>query len=57
MDAYKGEAEPAPEVIKPMEKDEALCLIYSNYVTTITGGTADAEMAGATKIKYIRLCF
>lgn len=56
MDAYKGEAEPAPEVIKPMEKDEALCLIYSNYVTTITGGTADAEMAGATKIKYIFDC-
>ena len=56
MDAYKGEAEPAPEIIKPMDKDDALGVVYSSKTAVLASGIADASMAGAKQIRYVFDC-
>ena len=56
MDAYKGEAEPAPEIITPMTKEEALGVVYSSKTAVLASGKADKSMEGAAQIRYVFDC-
>ncbi len=57
MEAYEGEPEPAPDIINPLEKDEALGIIYSSKsATTLVSGKADASMANAVQVRYVFDC-
>ena len=56
MDAYKGEAEPAPEIIPPITKDEALAEIKYKENTLIVSGIADEEINGAAQVRYVFDC-
>lgn len=48
---------PETDYIRPMDKDDALGLIYSGKATvTLVSGIADDSMAGAVKIRYIFDC-
>ena len=48
---------PETGYLDPMEKDEALGLVYNgNRTANLASGTADASMAGAVKIRYIFDC-
>lgn len=54
MDAYVGEPDPAPVIIDPITKDEALAVIYSTNAAgaqTLVNTTADASMNGATTVR------
>ena len=53
MDAYKGEAEPAPEIIPPISKDEALAQVKFKVKTLVVSGIADGEINGAAKVRYV----
>ncbi len=56
MDAYKGEAEPAPEIITSMTKEEALGVVNYNKLTELVSGKADKSMEGAVQIRYVFDC-
>ena len=56
MDAYKGEAEPAPEIIPPITKDEALAEVKSGEKTLIVSGYADEKLNDATQVRYVFDC-
>ena len=54
MSAYEGEPDPAPVIINPITKDEALAVIYSTKADgakTLVKTTADASMNGATQVR------
>lgn len=54
MDAYVGEPDPAPVIINPITKDEALAVIYATKKSdakTLVSTTADASMNGATTVR------
>ncbi len=54
MDAYVGEPDPAPVIINPITKDEALAVIYSTKddgAKTLVNTIADASMNGATTVR------
>lgn len=54
MEAYEGEPDPAPVIIDPITKDEALAVIYSTKADgakTLVKTTADASMNGATQVR------
>ncbi len=53
MDAYKGEAEPAPEIIPPITKDEALAEIKYNKKALVVSGYADEELNDAIQVRYV----
>ena len=60
MSAYEGEAEPAPEIIEPITKDEALAVINwsqkSDGAVSLASGTVDETIAGATKVRVTFDC-
>ena len=54
MDAYVGEPDPAPVIINPITKDEALAVIYAtkeDEAQTLVSTTADASMNGAATVR------
>ena len=56
MDAYKGEAEPAPEIITPITKEDALGVLYYNKTLDLVESKADASLAGAKQIRFVFDC-
>ena len=56
MEAYEGEAEPAPEIIPPITRDEALAEIKYRENTLVVSGIADEEINGAAQVRYVFDC-
>ncbi|MCD7728231.1 MAG: cellulase family glycosylhydrolase [Ruminococcus sp.] len=59
MEAYEGEAEPAPDIEDAITKDEALAVIYyskADGAVTLDSGTVDSEIEGATSIRITFDC-
>ncbi len=55
MDAYEGEPDPAPVIVDPITKDEALAVVYSGKeedAVTVYKGVADASLDGATTARF-----
>ncbi len=55
MDAYEGEPDPAPVIVDPITKDEALAVVNcgdEEDAVTVLKGVADASLNGATTARF-----